>query len=323
MDPNYFIKKNKSEILRLMPKIITENYDGLYLGAMHETIKKQSVENIAVGSSHATYLIKDTLFGRGGLINFSINSQDMYYDFKNVEMAVKNSKSKIKRCFIILGWYNLGHDLSRENNPISCKSLSFENTVFNDLHNGSADNLVDVWTTVREAFKDPEQAAAVIEEAKRESLRFWRGNITSYYNNIITRKPLVYDLGGKAWKELTDDERKAYGKRRAEKHNRLFENKQTINENTGILYNMLKFLSENDIVPIVVVPPYTKEYNDFILPEMKELLYNVLTRSPVRLGYLNMNGLDIWNAEDFTDMDHVSNIGADKASQIIVSDFLQ
>ena len=88
------------------------NYDYCYLKAMHEKNKTIGTETIIVGSSYTMNgVINENI--TGGCINFSIQSQDIYYDFQNIKKAVEEGKKKIKNCIINIGYYSLYYDISR------------------------------------------------------------------------------------------------------------------------------------------------------------------------------------------------------------------
>ena len=70
--------------------------------------------------------------------------------------------------------------------------------------------------------------------------------------------------------------------------------------------------------PIVVITPFTKEYNRFILPEMKAGVLALINAVPEDVHYVDFNqALELFDTTDFMDTDHLSATGAEKVSRIL------
>ena len=93
-------------------------------------------------------------------------------------------------------------------------------------------------------------------------------------------------------------------------------------ENKQILQNFIRFLYEHEVQPIVVVPPFTPEYNRFILPDLRAGLEELLESVPEDIEYVDFNQIEgIFEPADFMDAHHLSDTGAEKVSRILVDAF--
>ncbi|MCX4266844.1 MAG: hypothetical protein OSJ64_08635, partial [Firmicutes bacterium] len=64
------------------------------------------------------------------------------------------------------------------------------------------------------------------------------------------------------------------------------------------------------------------EYNRFVLPEMKAGVLELLDAVPQDIHYVDFNqALDLFDAADFMDTDHLSARGAEKMSAILTEMF--
>lgn len=95
---------------------LSKNYDYCYLSAMHEKNRRDGVDTIIVGSSHSMNGLLERRMEEGGwgrTINFSISSQDIWFDYQHVKKALMEAKQKIQYCIICFGYYMLYQDLSQ------------------------------------------------------------------------------------------------------------------------------------------------------------------------------------------------------------------
>ena len=109
---------------------------------------------------------------------------------------------------------------------------------------------------------------------------------------------------------MTEEERITLGKARAGDHNKLFQYKASKEENHILFRDFVHFLHQHGVRPILVTAPFTKEYNRFILPEMKAGMLELLDDVPESVLYMDLNQqADLFNLADFTDTDHLSASG--------------
>lgn len=71
-----------------------------------------------------------------------------------------------------------------------------------------------------------------------------------------------------------------------------------------------------------MVFPFTKWYNQYINPQYKEDIYQLLDNLDLPVEFLDMNELDYFTDSDFLDTDHLNDIGAEKASKVL-NDFVR
>ena len=107
-------------------------------------------------------------------------------------------------------------------------------------------------------------------------------------------------------------------------HNRLFQHRESLEENKTILRQFVRFLYSYDVMSIVVIPPFTEGYNQGVLKEMKEGVLELLDSVPEDVHYVDFNDAGgIFEPADFMDTDHLSITGAEKMSAILVDMFGQ
>ena len=107
-DSGYF-----ENLQRICLNYLLNNYDLCYLSAMHLKNRSIGADTVVVGSSHAMNgIIENEMTFVENVIQFSISSQDIYFDYEHVKKAVSEMKKPIRRCLVNLGYYMLYQDLS-------------------------------------------------------------------------------------------------------------------------------------------------------------------------------------------------------------------
>ena len=123
------------------------NYDYCYLSAMHERNKSLGTDTIIVGSSHSINGIVEGEFSSTP-INFSVSSQDLYFDFQHIKKSVCEGAKPIKTCIINLGYYMLYQDLSLSKNIGKYLIPAVYYPLFGDGHNYSGSVEYDAFANV-------------------------------------------------------------------------------------------------------------------------------------------------------------------------------
>lgn len=287
---------------RYLIKYLNNHYDYCYLDSRHFFNSYESVRMIITGSSHSLDALNAEDICLPSL-NFSMHTQDLYYDYLNAKRAITCNKS-IDTCVITLGYYSLYYDLSKTTYNYRCYDVY--SPLLNDLHN-----------------------APFIEglgfENNDEYLAFSRGyfqKYPNYYGPAVLSKHTngeIRKLGG--WSELNNSERLDRAKVRAEKHNKNRKYTETFEENKEILLQYIEMCAENNIRAVVAIMPFTTEYNRFISSSYKAEILAFLDQIEYVVDFIDFNDLDIWDIEDFIDSDHTSDIGADKVTHLL-NDFL-
>lgn len=316
----YFSNEYFEELKKAALNYLKRNYDYCYLEAMHEKNRQWGAETIIVGSSHAMNGIKEEYL-KGNTINFSVSSQDIYYDFLHIRKACNEGKYKIENCIINLGYYMLFQDLSLSKNMNFLIRKMYE-PLFHDSHHMQIDDPYDPLQEVIELGK-----GFFSKELITLLCREWGRNIFmeqgSYYGELRSRRENNgLALKGIEWSGLSESERQEYARSRASDHNRHYTHKKSRTENGRLIEELAEFLSNRNIRTVFVVFPFTKWYNHFTNPQYKEDIYQLLDTLDLPIEFLDMNELDCFSDNDFLDTDHLNDTGAEKASKVL-NDFLE
>ncbi len=304
-------------ILTYIKKFMDKNYDYIYLKSQFEKGIGQKKKNavLITGSSHSmsgidVNILKNTT-------NCSMHSQDLYYDFKCAREILDKNAMPFKKCFIVMGYYVAGQDLSkgvRAGNQIIEKVYY---PLFGDVRNAIEFNKY----APRDGFELSEGYAEKIEKLSVERM-LREGN---YFNFYKKRNPyLPHKLKGFRyceWNLHTEEEKEILGNARAEEHHKFINYKETFNENKEIFSDYVHYLAVNDIEPIVVVMPFVKQYMRLIKGEQKEMFYELLNSSKEDVQLVDFNDASCFDDDDFIDTDHVNENGARKVSTILANMF--
>ena len=314
-DSSYF-----DGIQKICIDYLAKNYDLCYLSAMHHKNRNSGADTIIVGSSHAMNgIIESELTAAGDVIQFSISSQDLYYDLEHIRKALDEMKKPIKRCLINLGYYMLYQDLSLSKLVRGSISLTYMNLF--------GETVVHNWTDA--VRTDPMSLISYDEKVYPKDLiegfsRFWAKNALleqgSYYGQLLERENCnMLGLKKVEWGKLTADERRKYAEDRVIKgHNKHIDHIETRKENAGILTEIVRLLTDNNIKVYFFITPYTDIYMQLIDSRYKEDIAGALDELPYPVEFLDMNDYPgIVGDEDFLDSDHLNLNGAHKATALL------
>lgn len=299
-------------IFSLFSQYFTRNYDYLWLKAMLAKCGSAPLRSTLItGSSHALNGIWEGAWAYA--VNCSMHSQDIYYDYLCARRAILSAGAghNFSRCFIVMGYYIAFQDLS--SSKVSRESMirNVYYPIFRDAHNWEAPVENDPW-----AWSDgvPETVKSLCENAAIQNIL----DAGTYYSRFRARGTF-FDLQGKTWAQVSKSERQAMGRTRAESHNKLFQHKASFEENKRILQEFVSFLYAHDVTPIVVITPFTPEYDRFVLKEMKESVLELMDSvwEDVHFVDFNEDAQGLFVPSDFMDTDHLSVSGAKKVSGIL------
>ena len=306
---------NEQTLSQAATRFFGRNYDYLWLRTMLEQAAntKASGATLITGSSHALNGIKESSWSKA--FNCSMHSQDIYYDFQCARRVLERAeKGRFVRCFIIMGYYIAYQDLSRSKISRETMIANIYYPIFQDAHNWELPSRKNLWDGLEDL---PKAAKEVCEQAAVKKLLEYG----TYYSELRPRGTL-FDLRGRTWAQVPEPQRLAMGQVRATDHNKIFQHKQSFEENKQILKEYVAFLTEHDVLPVVVITPFSPEYNRFVLPEMKAGVLELIDAVPQDVHYVDFNqALDLFDPEDFMDTDHLSAAGAEKVSSILVNMF--
>lgn len=298
-------------ISQLATQFFIRNYDYLWLKTMLDQAASTEAfgSTLITGSSHALNGIKESCWDNA--FNCSMHSQDIYYDFQCARWVLERvGAGRFARCFIVMGYYIAYQDLSLSKVSRDTVIANIYYPIFGDAHNWESPSHRDLW----DGFGDiPEPIKAICERVSAQKLLEYG----TYYSEIRPRGTL-FDLKGRTWAQVTRAERLAMGQARAAAHNRTFQHKESFEENKRVFKEFVHFLYAHDVRPIVVITPFSTEYNRYILPEMKAGMLGLLDSVPEDIHYVDFNQTEgLFGSTDFMDTDHLNASGAEKVSSIL------
>ena len=279
---------------------LSQHYDYCYLKNMHYINEHREINTIITGLSYGLNGVEATEMDAA--INFSMHSQDLFYDFLHVKRAVQNGKGKIRKCYITMGYYSLFYDMSLSNNKYKCYSI--QGPLFGTFHHAEAPKIL--------FDMKPDHLCEIF--AREFFLQH-----PSYYGVAVTREQRcpLYSSYPNGWQEMTMEQRDKTAHAIALRHNKFGKYKETLMENINILVNYINFLFQNNITPIILYLPFSEEYRKYIMKEYKEITLKILNKMPYHIEYLDLNETDIFETQDFLDADHLNQKGAIKATNLL------
>lgn len=306
---------NAEYLTHLKARFLSRNYNYLWLKTMLDKGRTTTIpgSTLITGSSYALNGIYERAWKNA--INCSMHSQDLYYDFQCARRVISSTKNcRFKRCFIITAYYGAFHDVSLSKEIRKTWVSDIWYPIFHDAHNWDQPVQTDPWA----AFENvPEQIRTICENVATNTIL----KSGTYYPDFRPRPPCVY-LNGRTWSQASEEERRSIGYDRSKEHNTLFKHKASMVENKRIFQDFVRFLYSYNVTPIVVITPFTEEYNHGILREMKESMLELLDSVPEYIHYVDFNEITgLFELEDFMDPDHLSAAGAKKMSTILVDMF--
>lgn len=305
-------------LMSIVIKYTLVNYDYSYLEAMHcKNRLDNKIDTIIVGSSHTMNgIVENNLLRGNNVINLSVSSQDLYFNYLHIKKAINEARGKIKRCVINLGYYMLYQDLSLGSNFVDVLKRTYY-PLFGDTHHYVPDEKYDMFENIM--YDDKIYSSYVIKNICEEWARGFFIEESSYYGSLKTReKNNILGLKKIEWMNVDENSKIEYAINRTKGHNRLKQHKETLEENLQIIMKITSFLSEHGIRPIFVIMPFTKYYNQYIDCNYKREIYQILDELAVSVDFLDMNDYsEIFEEQDFLDSDHLNLNGAIKATKLL------
>lgn len=307
----------------LAGEFLSRNYDYLWLRTMlkQAAAARAAGSTLITGSSHALNAIREDCWNSA--FNCSMHSQDLYYDFRCARRVLGAAKpGRFARCFIMMGYYIAWQDLSLSKVSRETMITNVYYPIFRDAHHWEAPARKDLWdwlTINIPAGKSltPQKLKSVCEQTAVQKILEYG----AYYSPIRSRGS-YFDLNGHTWAQISPEERLALGKIRAESHNKIFQHEESFAENKQILREFVRFLYGHGVRPVVVITPFTPEYNQFILPQLRAGVEELLESVPEDIDYVDFNQIEgIFEPADFMDTDHLSEAGAQKMSAMLAEEF--
>lgn len=291
------------------------NYDYCYLKTMHEKNRQEGTSIIITGTSHAMNGVVEKEMS-AETINFSISSQDLYYDFLHIKKAIEEGKQQIKYCVINIGYYMLHQDVSLSRTLEYMIPAIYE-PLFGDVHNYRGDLTYDMWEGCRKS--EPIYSMESLQKFCMEFARTYFRKEGSYYGAVKAREQnSLLPINGIIWQDMPDIKKEVYAQKRAMDHNRLRKYTESHKENVQIMEQIVRYLHGKGIMPIFAVFPFTRYYNRYIDRRYKKDIYYLLDDLSMQVEFLDMNEyLSMFEDEDYLDADHLNLAGAKKATKLL------
>ena len=309
--------KLKAVFEELGRRFLWKNYNYVYLKTMLHKAKGMSDKNatLITGSSYALSGIKESLWNNA--VNCSMSSQDLYYDFRCAYDVISSvTPGTYKKCFIVKGYYAGFHDISSSVNERERIISSVYHPIFKDAHNWETPMEENLWKEIIRG-ELTEEAKTLVENIAVTKMN----EMGTYYSAHRARGGTVFDLQGRQWDELSSEERMYLGEVRASAHNKLSKYTDTLEENKEIFKDYVHFLHLNEVMPVFVIAPFTKEYNTYLVSEFKESVMELLGYASGEIHYVDFNQESCFEDVDFVDTDHLSEQGAQKMSLMLTNVF--
>lgn len=291
--------------------LYNRKYDYYYLKSMLES--KDSVTTIMAGSSYASFGIDP----KPGQVNLGLPSQDIFFADKLIRKIVDESGS-VKNVILVSSFYGLYCDLSKT------KALSEQQRIvdvylplLNESHH-MTEVSVPVGLKARILFFLDNCVCLAMRRT------VFRKPLTRYfddkYHSRLQRRLVCQEAPNLSWENLPPELRKKEASQRVASHEKSLRYSVSFAENVQMLTDLHTYLTERNIKLNIVIPPFTEEYCQCMSQDYLNAAKEAETflRS-VSAAYLDANKLPEteFTAQDFVDMDHLSDSGAAKLTQII------
>ncbi len=313
-DIDYFVQSSGG-----VHAFIMSNYMFCYLSAMQEKNRIYGCSTVIVGSSYTMFGIeqRELIGGNAENINFSMSSQDIYYDYMNLCKAVNDGARHIDKAIIALGYYALYQDESKQIHQNWVIPAIYSRYLGNDkIHNYAGPMDYDPLRAIGYDH-NTYTASEVYNVLKQKSDSFFMKHSTVYGPLLARQNDNEFGLNGIIWSTLPDEAKDKAGHRMAGLHNKLHKYTSTMEENVGLLFEMTDFLHQNGIRPIYIVMPFSESYKRHLMPEYKAELELVMRQLPGEIYYFDMNETELFDDDDFIDTDHLNIDGAHKATNLL------
>lgn len=307
--------KFMNDMFSLSEKIYNENYDYNYLFNSIIKAKNGNNDTIVVGSSYSLFGIDETKFNER-IVNLSLQSQDIYYSFM-IAKDIINKNKNIKKCYIGTGYWSFYHDLSKS---VGSEIQRIEN-VYYPIFKDSNHYKYESKKHIQNLNNFTDEISKIIFNIRSLYNCFSKliyDNNKNYFNSNRIRQSYSM-LQGNKLNLISEESKFILGKKRAESHNKSIKYTETRIECECIFKKFIIYLLERNVQPIIVNFPATKYYNQFISKALIVDYYSIINSLKIenKFTFIDLCNNNLFRDEDFVDMDHASDIGAYKISNIL------
>lgn len=228
--------------------------------------------------------------------NFSLNSQDLFFDFCIAEFLLESKKiTSFEYAFIGLAYFSFHFDLllSRERNLVS-RYYPLESSI----RNLSTDKY-HLYTNVMKSCFNTE-----FEPSKHHFLysELFIPGFIEFINKLENNIP----------QESLKDRRKKLAVTHSSKNYPV-----TVGENEYFFDKYINLLKKHSIKPIVIIHPQELNYRQHFSKRMIDEFYNIISKFSDEIRIIDLFDSDQFNENDFFDLHHLNSNGAQKVSRII------
>ncbi|MDU4476654.1 chemotaxis protein [Clostridium sp.] len=225
-------------------------------------------------------------------INFSYDSQDLYYDYQIAKYLIEGYNNNFKYCILGLSYYCFEYDLSLSSMK---DNVNLYYNILQEKHN----------------YKLPIDV--------EERLKICKHIYFKIFNTIENRKEnYIYGIKNDITKSIKYDNIEILGKEQAKKDcNKNYPN--TVKENVEILEKYIKLLIQNNIKPIIVIPPVTKYYSKYFSERIKNEFFEILNKLKEKYEFQFIDYFENlqFTVYDFEDVSHLNIHGGVKFTEIL------
>lgn len=258
--------------------------------------KKESVEVLVLGSSHANFGIDPQYFGRPGF-NIANTSQCLAQDYQLLLKYLPECR-KLKLVVVPVSYFTLQSDLALSPEAWRCAYYS-------------------VYMGVK-----ADAAASGWELRNRSALALWDGPIGVLKNLKKTKKLPINEFGYQSPEpnkaKVEDVINDGTGIERVAYHNRIM-NPAVVESNLAVLGEMAELLKKKQIKMVLVVTPVYGTYSRHVLAKNYDIMVRGIEAVSSRYGVKSYNYFydNRFDMSDFSDNDHLNARGAQKFSRIL------
>ncbi|MCI1477716.1 MAG: chemotaxis protein [Clostridium beijerinckii] len=229
----------------------------------------------------------DTLLKRG--INFSFDSQDLYYDYNIAKHLLENYNTNFKYCVIGLSYYCFQYDLSLSamKNNVNLYYRTLMKSHYYKVDE-SFENRLDV---------NKEIAGKILNLINTGTMYGFE-----YKEKKLTEEKNLLELGQK---QAQIDCNKDYP--------------ETVKENKELLVCYLKMLKNYNVKPIIVVCPTSKYYYNCFSKRIENEFFDIIkiVGKEYNFQYIDYFKSNLFDDSDFKDVSHLTIDGGRKFTNII------
>ena len=308
-------------VQKIYENIIQEylyNYDYYYLRNAINACMEQKIDTLITGSSYGLFGIYEPYLK--GQINMSLQSQDLFYSFEQIE-SVCSRNENIKNIVLCIGYWHFFWDLSktRDMGELSRISQTYipvfqEEYGMECIHN--AHILPKKFSVLYTSdIFDFEKILKHYSESE-----FLSGYWNEKFKNRMDLATRNWKDSMKRWIDLSEEEKVEAANIRTRFHNKLSRRQYTVQENERLFCKLVDYTAKRNIRLLIVVPPVTSFYRDRLNAEIQNKFYEILDKIESEIHLLDLTNADVFEDKDFIDTDHLNDIGAQKMTTLVLEE---